>query len=177
MINQDALTARVLHIDSRMRSAGTAEDMEFQLATPIHLPPEATLWVTGVNLPVWPNVSSLNDRLYLIEEVLAPAPFDPKVVGANQVWTRVDSSGATIDTRQWLQSNINARIYYEIDSAGNMMADIEFMEWSHGMHVVKFTVTQPGGALVGHFEFNRVSGAFYSTDVTWSYAPPFDFFT
>ena len=36
MINEDALMARVIHIDSRLRKSGRAEEMVYELNEPIH---------------------------------------------------------------------------------------------------------------------------------------------
>ena len=73
MINQDALTARVIHIDSRLRKSGRAEDCVIELNEPIHLPPGAVCWCSAVTLPFsWTNVSTLNNTLYFTERTLAP---------------------------------------------------------------------------------------------------------
>ena len=41
MINTDALTARCINFDSRVRVSGEAGDMIYQLEEPVHLPRNA----------------------------------------------------------------------------------------------------------------------------------------
>ena len=44
MINEQGLNVRVLNIDSRKRSAGTAQDCEITLGSVITLPAGAVAW-------------------------------------------------------------------------------------------------------------------------------------
>ena len=53
MINEQGLNVRVLNIDSRKRSAGTAQDCEITLGSVITLPAGAVAWVTAVSVPLW----------------------------------------------------------------------------------------------------------------------------
>ena len=65
MINSDALTARVIHIDSRLRKSGRAEDLVYELNEPIHLPRGVVCWCASLSVPYpWQNVCALNDQLY-----------------------------------------------------------------------------------------------------------------
>ena len=78
MINTDALTARTLNLDSRLRVSGSAADCILQLAEPVHLQRNSVCWVTGASVPyVWPNVSITNDTLYVEERNMKPeyGPF------------------------------------------------------------------------------------------------------
>ena len=71
MINVDALTARVIHVDSRLRKSGRAEDCTVELNEPIHLPKGAVCWCSAVALPFsWTNVCSLNNILHITERTL-----------------------------------------------------------------------------------------------------------
>jgi hypothetical protein len=174
MINRDALTARVMHIDSRARISGPAEDMSFQLSESIHLPSDASLWITGVNLPVGPNVCSRNDKLYLTERTYEPMPFTPNIEAAGD-WTRTgvsDGSGGTLDdTRAW--TKLDLRHY--VVTGGTGSRNVEFTEWSHGMHVTKFTESLADGTAVAHFEYNRDTLQFDSVGtpgVGWKYEAP-----
>ena len=69
MINSDALTARTVNIDSRLRVRGEASDCVVQLEEPVHLPRNSVCWLTSASFPyVWPNVAtSVNNRLYITE--------------------------------------------------------------------------------------------------------------
>ena len=51
MINEQGLNVRVLNIDSRKRSSGTAKDCEITLGSVITLPAGAVAWVTAVSVP------------------------------------------------------------------------------------------------------------------------------
>ena len=85
MINSDALNARVIHVDSRMRASGeAAEDMTFMLNEPVHLPKSTVAWVTRVNLPVWENVSELNNKLYVREYIDERYAIVPAVSAAGE---------------------------------------------------------------------------------------------
>ena len=44
MLNEDGLTVRVLHVDSRTRISGTAQDCEIQLPESLKLPSGA-VWI------------------------------------------------------------------------------------------------------------------------------------
>ena len=78
MLNPDQLAVRALNVDSRTRIKGLAEDATIVLQDPLELPEGACCWVTGWNLPItWPNVSSLNDQLYLTERV-PHSPLRPR---------------------------------------------------------------------------------------------------
>ena len=58
MINSDALTARTVNIDSRLRVRGEASDCVVQLEEPVHLPRNSVCWLTSASIPyVWPNVA------------------------------------------------------------------------------------------------------------------------
>ncbi len=71
MINVDALTARVIHIDSRLRKSGRAEDCTNELNEPIHLPKGVVCWVAAVNVPLgW--VASVNVTLGWVASVNVP---------------------------------------------------------------------------------------------------------
>ena len=73
MINSDALTARVIHINLRLRKNGRAEDFVYELNEPIHLPKGVVCWCAALSVPYpWPNVCALNDQLYLIERSTTP---------------------------------------------------------------------------------------------------------
>ena len=66
MLNEDGLTVRVLHVDSRTRVSGRAEDCEIQLPESLNLPSGAVTWCTSASVPLaWPNVSTLNNKLYV----------------------------------------------------------------------------------------------------------------
>ena len=69
MINTDALTARAVNIDSRLRVRGEASDCVVQLEEPVHLPRNSVCWLTSASIPyVWPNVSeNVNNMLYVEE--------------------------------------------------------------------------------------------------------------
>ena len=68
MINTEALTVRVLNIDSRTRVSGTAENMVLELLQPVHLPKGSVMWVAGLNVPlIWPNIYGGNNILHLTE--------------------------------------------------------------------------------------------------------------
>ena len=69
MINTDALTARAVNIDSRLRVRGEASDCVVQLEEPVHLPRNSVCWLTSASSPyVWPNVSeNVNSMLYVEE--------------------------------------------------------------------------------------------------------------
>ena len=70
MLNEDGLTVRVLHVDSRTRVSGRAEDCEIQLPESLNLPSGAVTWCTSASVPLaWPNVSTLNNKLYVTEYV------------------------------------------------------------------------------------------------------------
>ena len=70
MLNEDGLTVRVLHVDSRTRISGRAEDCEIQLPESLNLPSGAVAWCTSASVPLaWPNVSTLNNKLYVTEYV------------------------------------------------------------------------------------------------------------
>ena len=47
MLNEDGLTVRVLHVDSRTRVSGRAEDCEIQLPESLNLPSGAVTWCTS----------------------------------------------------------------------------------------------------------------------------------
>ena len=69
MINSEALSVRVLNIDSRTRVSGTAENLVMELLQPVHLPKGSVMWVAGLNIPlVWPNIYGGNNLLYLTEQ-------------------------------------------------------------------------------------------------------------
>ena len=71
MINPDALLARVLYVDSRLRKSGRAEDCTIELNEPIHLPKGVVCWCAAVSLPAgWTNVSTLNNILFLTERTV-----------------------------------------------------------------------------------------------------------
>ena len=67
MINTDALTARAVNIDSRLRVRGEASDCVVQFEEPVHLPRDSVCWLTNASIPyVWPNVSqNVNNMLYM----------------------------------------------------------------------------------------------------------------
>ena len=69
MINTDALTARAVNIDSRLRVRGEAADCVVQLEEPVHLPRNSVCWLTAASIPyVWPLVSEdVNNKLYITE--------------------------------------------------------------------------------------------------------------
>ena len=69
MINSDALTARTVNIDSRLRVRGEASDCVVQLEEPVHLPRKSVCWLTSASIPyVWPNVAEkVNNKLYITE--------------------------------------------------------------------------------------------------------------
>ena len=69
MINSDALTARTVNIDSRLRVRGEASDCVVQLEEPVHLPRNSVCWLTSASIPyVWPNVAhNVNNKLYITE--------------------------------------------------------------------------------------------------------------
>ena len=51
MINTDALTARAVNIDSRLRVRGEASDCVVQLEEPVHLPRNSVCWLTSASIP------------------------------------------------------------------------------------------------------------------------------
>ena len=68
MINTEALTVRVLNIDSRTRVRGTAENLVLELLQPVHLPKGSVMWVAGLSVPlIWPNIYEGNNILHLTE--------------------------------------------------------------------------------------------------------------
>ena len=84
MLNEDGLTVRVLHVDSRTRISGRAEDCEIQLPESINLPSGAVTWCTSASVPLaWPNVSTLNNKLYVTEYVDGLG-LDPFVDGVGE---------------------------------------------------------------------------------------------
>ena len=174
MITRDALTARVIHVDSRARISGPAEDMPFQLSESIHLPYEASLWITGVHLPVWPNVCSRNNKLFMAERTYEPMPSTPNIKAAGE-WTRrgaSDGGGGTLDdTRSWARVDLR----HCVVTGGSATRYVEFTEWSHGMYATKFTETLADGSVVAHFEHNRATEQFESIgspSVPWKYEAP-----
>ena len=93
MINEDALMARVIHIDSRLRKSGRAEDMVYELNEPIHLPRGAVCWCTAITLPFsLTNVSTLNNVLHFIERTRVGATVQSN---AAQVEIDADEYGRT----------------------------------------------------------------------------------
>ena len=69
MINTDALTARCINFDSRVRVSGEAGDMIYQLEEPVHLPRNAVCWLTAASIPKgWRNLTEgVNDILTIQE--------------------------------------------------------------------------------------------------------------
>jgi hypothetical protein len=60
-------------------------------------------------------------------------------------------------------------------TGGTGSRNVEFTEWSHGMHVTKFTESLADGTAVAHFEYNRDTLQFDSVGtpgVAWKYEPP-----
>ena len=67
MINHESINLRTFNVDSRLRTSGRAEDMQYELQEPVEMPRGAAFWVTSVSLPVvWPNVNN-NNQLYVKE--------------------------------------------------------------------------------------------------------------
>ena len=69
MTNSDALAARAVNIDSRLRVRGEASDCVMQLEEPVHLPRNSVCWLTSASIPyVWPNVAqNVSNKLYITE--------------------------------------------------------------------------------------------------------------
>ena len=66
MINTDAITARVVHVDSRTRHQGRAEECRISLPEPISLPKGVICTCTQISLPLsWHNVCAFNNLFYL----------------------------------------------------------------------------------------------------------------
>ena len=73
MISQDNINLRCLNVDSRERLSGSSEDFTFYLQEPMEKPRNCVGWVATASLPTtWPNVSGLNNILYLIERAEQP---------------------------------------------------------------------------------------------------------
>ena len=59
MINSD-VNVRTLHIDSRCRASGSAEDMVVELREPLELPRGCVCWLTQANIPFcWGHLSTM----------------------------------------------------------------------------------------------------------------------
>ena len=96
MLNEDGLTVRVLHVDSRTRVGGRAEDCEIQLPESLNLPSGAVTWCTSASVPLaWPNVSTLNNKLYVTEYVDGLG-LDPFVDGFGQ-WQLSSATAAVLN--------------------------------------------------------------------------------
>ena len=107
MINEDALMARVIHIDSRLRKSGRAEDMVYELNEPIHLPRGAVCWCTAITLPFsLTNVSILNNTLHFIERTRVGATAQSN---AAQVDIDADEYGRT-GLGQALEAALNSHV-------------------------------------------------------------------
>ena len=105
MINEDALMARVIHIDSRLRKSGRAEDMVYELNEPIHLPKGAVCWCTAITLPFsLTNVSTLNNTLHFIERTVVGATAQSK------------SSEVTIDADEYGRSGLGQALVDALNS-------------------------------------------------------------
>ena len=77
--------ARVIHIDSRLRKSGRAEDMVYELNEPIHLPRGAVCWCTAITLPFsLTNVSTLNNTLHVTERTLRQSQTAQVVIDADE---------------------------------------------------------------------------------------------
>ena len=141
MINTDALNARVINVDSRLRHNGTAENCQIALLEPLDLPSTAVCWVTAVNIPFsWPNVSSLNDQLYVTERLTEENSVPPFIGGAAGSWTR--SAGAS---KTWAAGAINRT--YTFDEAHGEQHTIVFTEWDD-QQLTKFEETPYTGCLL-----------------------------
>ena len=168
MLNDDGLTVRVLAVDSRTRTSGTASDCEISLPEAINLPSGAVAWCTSVNVPLaWTNVSTLNNKLYVTEyshEVGLPSPF----VSAAGPWSLSGTSYLWVPTG-------NAHEFQYLDagsSSPSVPRTILFTEWSHGSDTIKFTETRPGTTI--NYVYDKTNNVFNGGDgSTWS--PPGSF--
>ena len=105
MINEQGLNVRVLNVDSRKRSAGTAQDCEITLGSVLTLPAGAVAWVTAVSVPFgWLTTSTLNNKIYVTEHITNQTDVAPHVQAAGSwtyssgtvyTWTKVDGVSHT----------------------------------------------------------------------------------
>ena len=150
MINEDALMARVIHIDSRLRRSGRAEEMTYELNEPIHLPRGTVCWCTAITLPFSiTNVTSLNDTLHYTERT---------VVGST---TRSEQCQVAIPAGEYnrsllaqaIQEAMNARasilppaVSYKVDNNSEPHALVFSQLWNEEVDRYDFT---------GSYEFEK----------------------
>ena len=160
MINEQGLNVRVLNIDSRKRSAGTAQDCEITLGSVLTLPAGAVAWVTAVSVPfAWPTTSSLNNKIYVTEHITNQNDVVPHVHAALD-WTY--SSGVVYT---WTRvSGVHHTFQY---TAGSETRFVTFTEWTNGSEVIKMTETRPGTTI--HYTYDRATNTFsgVGANVTW----------
>ena len=171
MINEQGLNVRVLNIDSRKRSSGTAQDCEITLGAAITLPAGAVAWVTAVSVPfAWPTTSSLNNKIYVTEHITNQNDVVPHVHAALD-WTY--SSGVVYT---WTRvSGVHHTFQY---TAGSETRFITFTEWNKNSTVIKMTETRAGTTI--HYIYDRGTNTMSGVEanVTWvpvnnANAPPF----
>ena len=160
MINEQGLNVRVLNIDSRKRSSGTAQDCEITLGAAITLPAGAVAWVTAVSVPfAWPTTSSLNNKIYVTEHITNHDDVVPHV-GAAGDWTY--SSGVVY---AWTKTpHVSHTFQY---TAGSETRFITFTEWTQNSVTIKMTETRPGTTI--HYTYDRATNTFsgVGANVTW----------
>ena len=160
MINEQGLNVRVLNIDSRKRSAGTAQDCEITLGSVLTLPAGAVAWVTAVSVPFgWLTTSSLNNKIYVTEHITNQTDVVPHVQAAGN-WTY---SSGTVYT--WTKLEGVSHTYEYTDGSETRL--ITFTEWTAGSTVVKMTETRPGTTI--HYTYDRATTTFTGVEanVTW----------
>ena len=160
MINEQGLNVRVLNIDSRKRSSGTAQDCEITLGAAITLPAGAVAWVTAVSVPfAWPTTSSLNNKIYVTEHITNQNDVVPHVHAALD-WTY--SSGVVY---AWTKTpHVSHTFQY---TAGSETRFITFTEWTQNSVTIKMTETRPGTTI--HYTYDRATNTFsgVGANVTW----------
>ena len=145
MINQDALIARVIHIDSRLRKSGRAEDCVIELNEPIHLPPGAVCWCSAITLPFsWTNVSTLNNTLHFTERTLvgtAAAQRECEVTIPSKEYTRSglkDALWTAFAMHMLTNSILPMAVTYDVDSSVTSELRIRLF-WNGQMDRYDFT--------------------------------------
>ena len=161
MINEQGLNVRVLNIDSRKRSAGTAQDCEITLGSVITLPAGAVAWVTAVSVPFgWPTTSTLDNKIYVTEHITDQNDLLPHVKAVGD-WTY--SSGVVYTWTKVV--GVSHTFQYTVGSETRL---INFTEWNYNSTVIKMTETRPGTTI--NYTYDRATGVFtgVGANVTWT---------